>query len=590
MSCIDSVAEPETKGRPKYTRKVLSAASFPRVELVVIEDMVEADNVTHRTSTTEFVVASRSLRKDHHFRRWTGPAFWFSVVVAWVVLVGAYVFDVVRSEESGTGFIVLILFGAAVSVVWLHGLKYLASLAFYPLFRRNHVGRVPHGSGNSRSEVALLYCTANDFNPHALAQSIGQTHAALVPVILDDSTDTEVMRAIDEFATANSVDVVRRVDRSGFKAGNLNHFLTSHPRLDHFVIVDSDGVLPPNFVSRALDYFASDARIGVVQARHRAHAGMNSFTRSFAPMLESHLAVNQMARSSVGFSTFLGRGAMISVECYRASGGFPEYVLEDLCFSIEARLAGYSIAFAPDIICAEDFPVDYRAFKTQYRKVVEGTTEFMRRYLRRVITAPIRTWEKIDVIAEHSVFLVGAFLGILAFSANLVVPTLFGGGRSFAWVGVATGICAISPLLPEAARRVRARRPWSAVAFIAHASVLYGSCLLTTLRALMKIIRGNRAVFAVTPKIRRTPTHANTVASNCPELIFAAVVGILSMVATGSLVPAIALVVPAVASVYFDRLGAYPRLEAGIRSDATPRGVERADRRRIAPLVGTVEE
>jgi len=548
----------ETVGTSKRA-KLFSSTLFSRG--VVTGSSASRQPSIHGASSAVFS-PSTSSKMDVFLRRWTVPLFLTSIVATWVALVCAYILAMVSSPEAGTGFgVVLIIIGVAASAVWLHGLKALASLAFYPLFRRNNAGRVLSRTDESQCTVAIVYCTANDFNGHALVQSIAQTHSSLIPVILDDSTDLNVIRAIDEFAAEHSVEVVRRVDRSGFKAGNLNNFLASRDGFDFFIVVDSDEVLPPNFVSRALDYFAHDASIGVVQARHRAQLGDNPFTRSFGPMLESQFAVHQMARSAVGLSTFLGRGAMISVACYEAAGGFPEFVLEDLCFSVEARRAGFTIVDASDIVCTEDFPVDYHAFKTQYRKVIEGKTEFLRRYTKIVVTSPIRLWEKIDLLLEQSIPLIGGFLGILVFLSSLVLTTFVEGARSFAWVNGVTGICAIAPLLPEVVRRVRARRPWAAIAFVVHASVLYGSCFLTTFRAILRVICGKRAIFVVTPKTGHTATLNGDLIANRPELLFAGLVGIVSMVLSGSILPALPLAIPAVATVYLARLGARTAFE-----------------------------
>src|SRR5450756_742261 len=89
------------------------------------------------------------------------------------------------------------------------------------------------------------------------------------------------------------IPVIRRTNRpKGFKAGNLNNFLQSPAgqRLDHFVIVDSDEVLPPNFIDRCLDYF-QDPSVGIVQANHIATRNRTSFMKMFAPGVNSHWPV-----------------------------------------------------------------------------------------------------------------------------------------------------------------------------------------------------------------------------------------------------------------------------------------------------------
>ena len=76
-----------------------------------------------------------------------------------------------------------------------------------------------------KPRVLLLYCTCNDFNAEALETCMRQRYDHFHTVILDDSKDEEYKRKIDEFAQTHDVTVVRRENRVGFKAGNLNNYL-----------------------------------------------------------------------------------------------------------------------------------------------------------------------------------------------------------------------------------------------------------------------------------------------------------------------------------------------------------------------------
>src|SRR5205085_9626994 len=85
--------------------------------------------------------------------------------------------------------------------------------------------------------------------------------------VLDDSTDDT--RAV----TANcaeelrrrgyDVDLVQRVDRTGFKAGALAEGF--HSATGEFVcILDADFVPPPNLLRDTIDYF-TDPKVGMIQ-------------------------------------------------------------------------------------------------------------------------------------------------------------------------------------------------------------------------------------------------------------------------------------------------------------------------------------
>src|SRR5260370_33173949 len=115
----------------------------------------------------------------------------------------------------------------------------------------------------------MLYCTYNDFNPENLFKCLTQDYQNTRFIILDDSTKAECKERIKEFSASHGILVVRRPDNSGFKAGNINHFLKTYlsnihnpfvaqlARYQYFVFLDSDEVVPENFVSRMLDYFVT---------------------------------------------------------------------------------------------------------------------------------------------------------------------------------------------------------------------------------------------------------------------------------------------------------------------------------------------
>lgn len=129
----------------------------------------------------------------------------------------------------------------------------------------------------------------------------------MTTVILDDSKDAGSRDHIDRVAAELHARVLRRGDRSGYKAGNLNHALgLLQDDFDYVAVLDSDSRLPPEFITRALQEFATAADIGIVQAAHRAAPARTPFTREFAELLGTHIAVTQSARAAAGFSAYMG--------------------------------------------------------------------------------------------------------------------------------------------------------------------------------------------------------------------------------------------------------------------------------------------
>jgi hypothetical protein len=73
-------------------------------------------------------------------------------------------------------------------------------------------------------------------------------------------------------------------------------------------------------------------------------------------------------------------------------------VAEDLCFSIAARDAGYFTVFAPDVVCEEEFPVDYTGLQEAPLEVDSGQ-HGVHQALHPVILRSRMTWfEKLDIV------------------------------------------------------------------------------------------------------------------------------------------------------------------------------------------------
>jgi len=54
---------------------------------------------------------------------------------------------------------------------------------------------------------------------------------------------------------------------SHVRAGNLNNWLKGRKDYDYFVVLDSDEIIPPDYIEKVLKYFAYDQSCGAVQAR-----------------------------------------------------------------------------------------------------------------------------------------------------------------------------------------------------------------------------------------------------------------------------------------------------------------------------------
>ncbi len=469
------------------------------------------------------------------------------VAVAWPIMQAAFR----RDDILGVAVTATVAF---IAYFWLNGVKDVV----YPIAYRVMPWRrqaVPRRTTTDEPSVALVYVTCNDFSGSSLAASLDQDYGNYQAVILDDSSKPEYLAQVDAFAEEHGIVVVRRPDRRGFKAGNLNNYLRGAGRkFAYFVIIDSDEVLPRNFVTRALDYF-TDPGVGIVQANHIATRNRTTFMKTFAPGVDSHWPAYQLVKNHAGFLSLLGHGAMVSRDAYAATGGFPEIVSEDIGFAIDARCAGYQTVFAPDIICEEEFPVDYAAFKKRHRKWTEGNMEFIRCYSGRILfSRALRWYERLDIVLfTYSLPLTTVFSMYVVANA-IVFPLLGFSTRYPLWMLVPTVAFLLAPMLNDTITWSRAPKRLL-LSYLLHSVALFGSVFFASLFASAQTTF-RASVFNVTPKKPGKASFANAIEQNGAELTAAAILAVVVDIASGSVLPVILIIIPAVFGIYLSVMNA----------------------------------
>src|SRR6266704_3926765 len=125
--------------------------------------------------------------------------------------------------------------------------------------------------------------------------------------VLDDSTDeTREITAscVEELRQRGfNVQLIHRVDRTGFKAGALAVGLEAAGG-EFVCILDADFVPQRDLLKRTIHFF-TDPKIGMIQTRWgHLNRGYSLLTRIQAMFLDGHLLLEQTARSRSGRSFF----------------------------------------------------------------------------------------------------------------------------------------------------------------------------------------------------------------------------------------------------------------------------------------------
>lgn len=199
--------------------------------------------------------------------------------------------------------------------------------------------------------------------------------------ILDDSTDdtTRLAQARVAYHRENGFDIeiVRRSDRQGFKAGALAHGMQT-ARGELFAIFDADFVPPPGFLKQMVPYLLADPSLGFVQARWgHLNAEYSVLARAQTIALDGHFVVEHIGRSrSKLLMNFNGTAGMWRRETIESAGGWQSDTLtEDVDLSFRAQLAGWRALYLPEVEAPAELPPQMAAFKRQQARWATGAAQ-----------------------------------------------------------------------------------------------------------------------------------------------------------------------------------------------------------------------
>lgn len=453
--------------------------------------------------------------KNRRFNFKKSALFGWITILIWLVLIAVYIYFPIRLTIRHYGFSVillalLIINGVFVSYYLISGVKDIIVFAVYELMKKPELHAekrivatpLPH---DWHPKVLLLYTTCNDFIPSALSQSMKQDYSNVQTVILDDSRKKPYIRKVDAFkATHPEVKLVRRKAHYGFKAGNINHFLRNYHNYDYFVILDSDEVIPEDFVSKALHYFAFDPKMGILQCTHNSDRNQNWFMSEFSRSSTTFWKVYNTFKLKYGFSAMYGHGAMVSRQDYETTPcGFPQIVAEDISFSLESEFKGFRIGFSNLILCHEEFPINYLAFKKRQMKWVSGNWQLIMDYTRKIMhTRQIHWYEKLDLFIFVYSLSIYALMYCSVIICSVILPTM---GVMIRYVSLWTLIPIIwfylAQTINDAMVQIKIGYPVRKLPlYILNSMVLYGSMYWVNVRTTLKMMLGDKAKFIVTPK------------------------------------------------------------------------------------------
>ena len=250
--------------------------------------------------------------------------------------------------------------------------------------------------------------------------------------VLDDSTDEtlDICRAEAKKLQDQGFDieVIHRVDRTGFKAGALEHGM-DQAKGDYIYILDAD-FIPDADALKQMIHFFTDEKVGMIQTRWgHINRHYSIFTRIQAMFLDGHLVVEQTARSRSGrFFNFNGTAGMWRKSCIIDAGGWQHDTLtEDLDLSYRAQLKGWKFIFLKDVVTPAELPVDMDGFKSQQHRWAKGSIQTCKKMLGTVWKSDMPLFVKLEATAHltsNYAYLLLIFLLVLIFPGMMPDMTL----------------------------------------------------------------------------------------------------------------------------------------------------------------------
>lgn len=274
--------------------------------------------------------------------------------------------------------------------------------------------------------------------------------------VLDDG-DAELhaglMAAITAITPAGiTVSVLKRGDRTGYKAGNLAFGLT-HSTAPYVAVFDADFMPPVDFLRKTVPVLIGDAGLCFVQSRWtHANRTQNWLTRVQAFLLDSHFAIEQEGRFRAGLPiSFNGTAGVWRREAIENAGGWTgDTLTEDLDLSMRCTLHGWRTAYLKDLEVPSELPETAAAWRAQQARWTKGHAQCARKLLPQIwgsrlpLTFKLAMSLQMCQFAFYTLAFTSAVISLVLMYIGAVylqsvgilglVVTAFGLGTSFAYV------------------------------------------------------------------------------------------------------------------------------------------------------------
>lgn len=246
--------------------------------------------------------------------------------------------------------------------------------------------------------------------------------------VLDDSNDETVGFVDDTVKRLKgqgiNISVIRRQDRTGYKAGALQNGL-NYTDAEFVAIFDADFVPNPDFLKKAMAFFINRPKLGLVQGRWtHLNKGASLITRGQAMGIDGHFMIEQAARSWNGlFMNFNGTAGVFRCSAIESCGGWQHDTLtEDMDLSYRMQLADWETEYVPELEVPAEIPEDINAFKNQQFRWAKGSIQTAMKIIPLLMKKRIPAFKILQAVLHLTHYIVHPLMLLLAL---LTMPVLY---------------------------------------------------------------------------------------------------------------------------------------------------------------------
>lgn len=253
----------------------------------------------------------------------------------------------------------------------------------------------------------------------AMAEQYGKQ---LVRIMVLDDSDDETKEIVDSLIARYArdgfnIEVLRRKDRTGYKAGALQEALSKTDE-EFIAIFDADFTPPKDFLNRTISYMVQNEKIGLVQCRWgHINRHYNPITKSVSIGMDAHFYIEQPGRYASGcLLNFNGSAGVIRRSALLEAGGWHSDTLaEDLDASYRIQLKGYKVLYLRDFSVDGEVTPTLTSFKRQQARWACGSIQTARKLLPKLLSNPMLDLKQKIQGFIHLTYYTVHFLMFLAF-------------------------------------------------------------------------------------------------------------------------------------------------------------------------------